>query len=198
MAEEQMKRKISLLVIGGSAGSLDVIMQFLAVLPPPDMLAIIIVVHRKNADSILVELLSGLTTWTVKEAEEKEPIEAGNIYLAPPDYHLLIEMDKTVSLDFSEKVHYSRPSIDVSFETAAEAYGSELACLLLSGANADGVEGLKAVQHFGGITLVQDPEEASVSYMPRQALEEIKVDRVIKLVDLGALAAQLNQGWFGV
>ena len=198
MAEEQMKRKISLLVIGGSAGSLDVIMQFLAVLPPPDMLAIIIVVHRKNADSILVELLSGLTTWTVKEAEEKEPIEAGNIYLAPPDYHLLIEMDKTVSLDFSEKVHYSRPSIDVSFETAAEAYGSELACLLLSGANADGVEGLKAVQHFGGITLVQDPEEASVSYMPRQALEEIKVDRVIKLVDLGALAAQLNQGWFEV
>ena len=198
MAEEQMKRKISLLVIGGSAGSLDVIMQFLAVLPPPDMLAIIIVVHRKNADSILVELLSGLTTWTVKEAEEKEPIEAGNIYLAPPDYHLLIEMDKTLSLDFSEKVHYSRPSIDVSFETAAEAYGSELACLLLSGANADGVEGLKAVQHFGGITLVQDPEEASVSYMPRQALEEIKVDRVIKLVDLGALAAQLNQGWFGI
>ena len=198
MAEEQMKRKISLLVIGGSAGSLDVIMQFLAVLPPPDMLAIIIVVHRKNADSILVELLSGLTTWTVKEAEEKEPIEAGNIYLAPPDYHLLIEMDKTVSLDFSEKVHYSRPSIDVSFETAAEAYGSELACLLLSGANADGVEGLKAVQHFGGITLVQDPEEASVSYMPRQALEEIKVDRVIKLVDLRALAAQLNQGWFEV
>ena len=198
MAEEQMKRKISLLVIGGSAGSLDVIMQFLAVLPPPDMLAIIIVVHRKNADSILVELLSGLTTWTVKEAEEKEPIEAGNIYLAPPDYHLLIEMDKTVSLDFSEKVHYSRPSIDVSFETAAEAYGPELACLLLSGANADGVEGLKAVQHFGGITLVQDPEEASVSYMPRQALEEIKVDRVIKLVDLRALSAQLNQGWFGV
>ena len=198
MAEEQIKRKISLLVIGGSAGSLDVIMQFLGVLPPPDMLAIIIVVHRKNADSILVELLSGLTTWNVKEAEEKEPIEAGTIYLAPPDYHLLIEMDKTLSLDFSEKVHYSRPSIDVSFETAAEAYGPELACLLLSGANADGVEGLKAVQHFGGITLVQDPEEATVSYMPRQALEEMKVDQVIKLVDLGSLAAQLNQGRFGV
>jgi two-component system, chemotaxis family, protein-glutamate methylesterase/glutaminase len=198
MAEEQLNRKISLLVIGGSAGSLDVIMQFLAVLPPPDRLAIIIVVHRKNADSILVELLSGLTTWTVKEAEEKEPIEAGTIYLAPPDYHLLIEMDKTLSLDFSEKVHYSRPSIDVSFETAAEAYGTELACLLLSGANADGVEGLKAVHHFGGITLVQDPEEATVSYMPRMALEELKVDKVIKLKDLGTLAAQLNQGRFGV
>ena len=110
----------------------------------------------------------------------------------------MIKMDKTLSLDFSEKVHYSRPSIDVSFETAAEAYGSELACLLLSGANADGVEGLKAVQHFGGITLVQDPEEATVSYMPRQALEEMKVDQVIKLVDLGSLAAQLNQGRFGV
>lgn len=191
MEEDGMKRHYELLVIGGSAGSLEVIMKLLPGLRNNLPLAIIIVLHRKNNESILVDLLTGITSWKVKEAEEKEPIEPGTIYLAPADYHLLIEKSRTISLDFSEKVNYSRPSIDVSFECAAEVYGPSLACLLLSGANADGVEGMKLVKELGGLTMVQDPAEASVSYMPQQAVEGLQIDHILKTEEM----AGFINGW---
>lgn len=102
---------------------------------------------------------------------------------------MLIEKDHTISLDFSEKVNFSRPSIDVTFETAAEAFQSELACLLLSGASGDGTEGLKAVKRFGGIVMVQNPETARVGYMPEQAIAAVAVDRIINTDDM---ARQIN------
>ncbi len=177
MAENELNRH-ELVVIGGSAGSLEVLLELLPAIKSTVQFAIIIVIHRKNPDSILVELLKEKTDLLVKEAEEKDEIKAGTIYIAPADYHLLVEMDKTISMDFSEKVHYSRPCIDLTFETAAEVYGSSLAGILLSGANADGAAGLRSIKEHKGLTIVQDPMEASVPYMPKQAIEEFEVDHI--------------------
>ena len=151
---------------------------------------IIIVIHRKNgADSLLPQLLSGRTRMIVKEAEEKEELLAGVIYIAPSDYHLLIERDHTLSLDYSEKINYSRPAIDVTFQTAAEVYKDKLACLLLSGSNADGVNGLKTVKMWGGEALIQSPESAQVAYMPEQAKKLVEIDYSL---DIESMAEFIN------
>ena len=121
------------------------------------------------------------------EVDDKEPIRAGTVYLAPADYHVLLEQDGTFSLDDSEKVHYSRPSIDVSFESAADVYGPSVAAILLSGANMDGTNGLAAIKQAGGITVVQQPETAQVAFMPQQAIDNVPIDYVLdvpQLVDL--------------
>jgi len=155
-----------------------VILQVLPSVPKNFSLAIVIVLHRRGGESVLTELLTEKTVLPVKEVEEKDEILSGNVYIAPADYHLLIENDRTFSLDYSEKVNYSRPSIDVSFESAAEVYGNKLIGMLLSGANADGTEGLKRIKELGGLVVVQNPSEASVSYMPQQALDDVQVDYV--------------------
>lgn len=178
MAQSGIINHYQLLIIGGSAGSLEVLVQLLPALHKNLKLAIVVVMHRKAGESMLVDVLSGKTTWPVKEAEEKENVEAGTVYVAPSDYHLLFEKNKTFSLDFSEKVHYSRPSIDVSFESAADAYGAAVIAVLLSGANADGSEGLNLIRNAGGVAIVQDPLEASVAYMPQQAIDNFQVDYI--------------------
>jgi two-component system chemotaxis response regulator CheB len=129
--------------------------------------------------------LSGRTGLQVKEVDEKEELKAGFIYIAPSDYHLLIERDRTFSLDYSEKINYSRPSIDVTFQTAAEVYKNKLACLLLSGSNSDGVKGLKNVKEWGGMAVIQDPKTAQVAYMPGQAQLNVQIDTVLKPEDMG-------------
>lgn len=169
-----------IVLIGGSAGSLEVILHVLPNLKTPIDFPIVIVLHRKsNADTTLAELFSNKTSIPVKEIDEKEQIKSGMIYIAPPDYHTLIEKDKTFSLDFSEKVNYSRPGIDVTFQTAAEAYGQGAAAILLSGANADGTSGLDTIKAFGGITIVQSPQTAEVDYMPSYALSHTTIDKVL-------------------
>jgi two-component system chemotaxis response regulator CheB len=155
-------------------------------------LAIVIVQHRKTGESLLPHLLGDKTSWPVKEAEEKEPIKKETVYIAPADYHLLIEKDKTFSLDYSEKIHYSRPAIDISFETAADAYGSLLAALLLSGANADGAEGLKKIKQAGGLSIVQQPTEASISYMPEQAIQLFEPDYIANTGEIISIINRLN------
>ena len=150
------------------------------------------VLHRRNGESLLSNLLMDKTTWSVKEAEEKEAIAAGTVYIAPADYHLLIEQDKTFSLDYSEKVHYSRPAIDVTFEAVAETYGPAAMALLLSGANADGTDGLQKIKEAGGYVMVQDPAEAAVEYMPKSAIAYVRVDKVVSVTDVPALVHQLN------
>lgn len=173
------------LVIGGSAGSLEVLLKVIPDLRLDLQFPIIIVVHRKQgADFLLKDLLSSKTELLVKEIEEKEEIKSATIYIAPSDYHLLIEHDHTFSFDYSEKVNYSRPSIDVTFQSAAEVYTESLACLLLSGSNADGVNGLKTVKNFGGVALAQDPQTASVGYMPEQAILKVEIDRVLTINDM--------------
>ncbi|WP_238430232.1 chemotaxis protein CheB [Chitinophaga agri] len=172
-------------MIGGSAGSLDVLMQLLPALAPAWPLAMIIVLHRKNDhDTLLTELLSAKTLLPVKDAEEKDVLMAGRIYVAPADYHLLIEPDGSLTLDASEKVHYSRPSIDVTFMSAAEVFRERLYCILLSGANVDGAEGLQTVRELGGFTAVQDPAEAEVAFMPRHAMNTAAVNKVLTIQEM--------------
>jgi two-component system chemotaxis response regulator CheB len=181
MAQNISRPALELLVIGGSAGALEVILKAFPQLTDELPFAIILVLHRKqNTDTTLIELLSSRTSRPVIEANEKEPILPGNIYVAPADYHLLIESDRTLSLDYSEKINYSRPCIDVTFETAAEVYGDKLACLLLSGASSDGVDGLELVKALNGLTAVQDPATAEVAYMPQKALERMQVDYIVQ------------------
>jgi two-component system chemotaxis response regulator CheB len=178
--EKDKVDRFKVVAIGGSAGSLSVLLEVLPQLSPNFYAAIIIVLHRKSTvDSPLVDLLSSKTSFPVSEASEKELIEPGRIYIAPADYHLLVEHDLTFSLDDSEKVNFSRPSIDVSFESAAEVFKGDLLAILLSGANADGVVGLQAVKSFGGITIAQRPDTAEVSYMPEQAIQQMAVDFIL-------------------
>jgi two-component system chemotaxis response regulator CheB len=191
MAQDGINKRYQLLIIGGSAGSLEVLVRLLPRLQELKEVAVVIVMHRKAGESLLVQLLAEKTRWLVKEAEEKESINSGTIYVAPPDYHLLFEKDKTFSLDFSEKVHYSRPSIDVSFESVADAWGASVIAVLLSGANADGAEGLDQVRKAGGVTIVQDPGEASVSYMPQQAIDNFQVDYIANTDTMAAIIMKL-------
>lgn len=173
-------------IIGGSAGSLDVLLKLLPLVKPDIGFPIIIVVHRKHGtDSLLPVLLSTRTKLRVKEVDEKEKILAGTVYIAPSDYHLLIEQDETFSLDYSEKINYSRPAIDATFQTAAEVYRTQLVCLLLSGSNADGVNGLQRVKAWGGTAVIQDPETAQVAYMPAQAKLHVQIDHELSIEAMG-------------
>jgi len=193
MAEDAIT-KYKMLAIGGSAGSLDVILKIVAALPFISHLATVIIVHRKNdGESILTDLLSSRTKLVVKEIEDKETITGGTIYLAPADYHVLIEDEKMFSLDASEKIHHSRPSIDVSFESVAEVFGISAIGVLLSGANADGAEGLSSIKEANGFTIVQDPASAEVGYMPQQALEQMTPDKILKGDAIGNFIKALVQ-----
>ena len=168
--------------MGGSTGSLEVLLQVLPALKPPLSFALVIILHRKNStDSTLANLLSLKTSLTLTEVDDKDPIRPGAIYLAPADYHLLIEQDRTFSLDDSEKVNYSRPSIDVTFESAADVYGPALVGILLSGANADGTAGLKAIKKSGGVAVVQQPDTALVGFMPQQAILYAPIDHILDI-----------------
>jgi two-component system, chemotaxis family, protein-glutamate methylesterase/glutaminase len=168
------------IAIGGSAGSLEVILNLISSLPgSPNAIFIIIVHRKKDNDSILADLIATRTTLPVQEVEDKDAIVTGTIYLAPPDYHLLLERENLFSLDSSEKVHYSRPSIDITFESVAETFGTRAIGILLSGANADGAAGLAAIKKVGGYTIVQDPATADVDYMPRQAIQLTPIDRIL-------------------
>ncbi len=182
------------IIIGGSAGSLDVLLKVFPSLSITITFPVIIVLHRKpGADSLLTEILSSKTKLIVKEVEEKEAIQPGVIYLAPSDYHLLVENNRTFSLDGSEKINYSRPSIDVTFQSAAEVYKENLVCLLLSGGNSDGAEGLRFVKKYGGHTLIQNPGSAVVSYMPAYAEGNLAIDRVMEVEEIGPYINSLSQ-----
>jgi two-component system chemotaxis response regulator CheB len=169
----------AVIAIGGSAGSLEVILELTNRLPLFSTVIIIIVVHRKaEHESILENLIAHKTMYPVKEVEDKDAIVPGTIYIAPPDYHLLVENKHAFSLDTSEKVHFSRPSIDVTFESVAETFTTHVMGILLSGANADGAAGLARIKELGGYTLVQTPESAEMSIMPQQAINRNIADSI--------------------
>lgn len=190
MAQNNLK----LLLIGGSAGSLEVLMQLLPKLPNPLKFSIVIVVHRKSGDdTILEELIELKTKVPVMETEDKTPLVQGSIYVAPSDYHLLFEQDHSISLDNSEKINFSRPSIDVTFEAAASVFGNEVAALLLSGANTDGTNGLKVIKNFGGTTLVQHPESAEMPFMPKNAIANAAPDYILNVKEIIQFIEELNR-----
>ena len=179
MEKNILNHATKLVVIGGSAGSIDVLFKLLPGLLPNLPVAIIIVLHRRNyGDSSLTELLASKTTIPTWEVEDKDQIFPGNIYLAPSDYHLLVEKNLTFSLDYSEKVNFSRPSLDVTFESAADVYGSSVTGIILSGANEDGTNGLRTIKRKGGKIIAQDPETAIVPLMPQFAINHLEVDFV--------------------
>lgn len=157
-------------VIGGSAGALDVLRAIARTLPSELNCPVVIVIHLPSHSTGLAELLAAETTLTVKQAEDKEPLSVGTIYIAPPSYHLLIEANGAFALSVDSPVHFSRPAIDVLFETARDVYGANLIGVLLSGASEDGAAGLQEIHAAGGTTVVQSPFSAEVAIMPAAAL----------------------------
>lgn len=181
-------------IIGGSAGSLQALLQILPFIESPISFAIVIVVHRKNTDEQTLEDLIALrSNIKVKIVEDKVKLQIGFIFIAPSNYHLLFEKDETLSLDTSEKINYSRPSIDVSFESAAEIFGPELIGILLSGSNSDGTLGLKAIQAAGGLIVVQNPLSAEMSFMPNNAILHTTPDFILKTEEILELIKEINQ-----
>lgn len=194
MEENKRIKDCKLVIIGGSAGSLQALLQILPFIENAVSFAIVIVVHRKNSDEQTLEDLIALKSKIkVKEVEDKVPLKAGFIYIAPSNYHLLFEKDETLSLDTSEKINYSRPSIDVAFESAAEIYGSHLIGILLSGSNSDGTVGMQAVKQAGGITVVQNPISAEMSFMPNNAILHVAPNFVLKTEEILEFIKEINQ-----
>jgi two-component system chemotaxis response regulator CheB len=182
-------------VIGVSAGGMHALKTILPALPPDFPLPIAIVQHLDaQSDDFLVEHLRRVSGIPVKEAEDKEDICPGTAYLAPAGYHLLIEPDKSFSLSMDDKVNFSRPSIDLLFESAADAFGPALVGIILTGANADGARGLKAIKRSGGLAIVQAPKTAEAQYMPRAALEATPVDHIVDLECVASLLQTLCEG----
>ncbi len=171
-AQEMALCNIDAVVIGGSAGAVSSLSQILPSLPEDYPLPILIAVHipaRKQGSSI-ANLFRSTCRLTVKEAEDKEPILRSTVYFAPPDYHVLVERGRYLSLSSDAPVNYSRPSIDVLFESAADTYGDRLLAVILTGANHDGARGVRAVCDAGGAAWVQTPRSAEARVMPDAAL----------------------------
>lgn len=163
---------VEAVVIGASAGAVQALSRILPVLPAGYPIPVLVVVHvPADRSDLLAPLFQARCPLVVKEAEDKEPIQPGFVYFGPSDYHMLVETDRTLSLSADEPVLYSRPSIDVLFESAADAYGPGLVGVILTGANEDGAEGLAAVTTAGGTALVETPATAFSSAMPSAALE---------------------------
>ncbi len=193
MAEDQIEQKLKVMVFGGSSGSLEVLLKLLPGLTEVKY-AIVIVLHRMNSeDSTLESLIAVRTTIPVQVVEDKTELIRGSIYIAPADYHLLFEKNNRLSLDHSEKVNYSRPSIDVTFESAADAYGKNVTAILLSGANGDGTIGLQAIKSCGGTVIVQDPATAQMPFMPNHAIENVEVDYVLTIDEIATFLSAFSQ-----
>lgn len=184
--------KYEAVVIGTSAGGLYALTTILEVLPPNYPLPIIIVQHRsKEERTLLEEVLSQKCKIKISQADEKQKIEKGIVYFAPPDYHLLIEQNRTFSLSSDARVNYSRPSIDVLFESAAFAYKNKLLAIILTGANHDGAAGIKTIKSFGGNTIAQDPLNAMFPAMPKAAIDTGSVQQILPLAEISTFLLNL-------
>jgi two-component system chemotaxis response regulator CheB len=180
-----MKRAFKAVVVGVSSGGLEALKIFVPGLRKDLAVPVLIVQHLSpQADSYLPARLDEVSGLTVKEAEDKEQLQAGVAYVAPPDYHLLVEADESLTLSVDPKVNFSRPSVDVLFETASDAFGAALIGVVLTGANQDGAKGLARIKRRGGVAIVQSPESAQADAMPRAALESTNVDHVLPLRDI--------------
>jgi len=180
-----MKKRTEAVAIGASSGGIDALFSILPELPANYPFPILTVIHLPpDKESLLSEIFSARCKLKVCEAEDKQRLEPGTIYFAPPNYHLLVEKDKTLSLSNEEPVAFSRPSIDVLFESAADAYGEGLIGVILTGANSDGAEGLKAVTSSKGTALIQDPAQAFMSAMPEAALQNCPDAHLLQLSEI--------------
>ena len=179
-------------VIGTSAGGMEALSRILTKLPLNFAAPILIVQHLSpQSDGYMARRFNEICNVTVKEAHEKEMILPGTVYIAPANYHLLVENDETISLTVDEKVNYARPAVDVLFETASDTYQDGLIGIILTGANSDGSKGLKKIKERGGLAIVQDPHTAVASSMPKAAIKETSVDYVLVVDEIAKKLIEL-------
>ena len=180
------------IVIGGSSGAIDALNILLPALPAGLRAAVIILLHLpRDRPSRLVDIFSHRCVLPVQEAEDQQPLQPGQVYFAPPDYHLLVDHGPRLALSIDPPVLFSRPSIDVLFHSAADCYGKKLLGVLLSGANADGADGLAAIHAAGGHAVVQAPATAAMPAMPIAAIARISTPHVLTPEDIATLLASL-------
>ncbi|MBD8600712.1 MULTISPECIES: chemotaxis protein CheB [unclassified Pseudomonas] len=185
---------VDAIVVGASAGGVEALLKIFRTLPKGYRLPIVAVLHVPDQRrSHLAEVFAMSVAMPVKEADDKETIAPGTLYFAAPGYHLSVENDFSLSLSQEERVHHSRPSIDVLFESAADAYGKRLAGVLLTGASSDGARGTAKIKEYGGLTVVQDPAQALVRTMPEAALALHTPDFLLPLPDIGSLLVELER-----
>jgi two-component system chemotaxis response regulator CheB len=191
---ELTHRRIEAVVIGASAGGFEALFAVLKGLPASYPMPLVAVLHLPEThDSRLAELFGHRLSLQVREARDKETLEAGVLYFAPSGYHLSIETDRSFSLSCEERVSYARPSIDVLFASAADAFGKSLAGVLLTGANYDGAAGLAGIRIAGGLTVVQDPSSAEVATMPEAAIRRMTPDLILPLAEIHSLLRKLGE-----
>lgn len=179
------------IVIGGSAGGLAALEVIFSALPKDFALPILVVQHlHPSDDGSFARHMAILTKLPVVEPCDKQRIERGHVYVAPANYHMLVEQDGTISLSVDERVNWSRPSIDVLFESAARVWQESVIAVILSGANADGAEGLLAIKTAGGLTIAQDPASAEIPVMPQAAIDAGAVDEVLSAKEIGRRLAE--------
>jgi two-component system chemotaxis response regulator CheB len=187
-----IRPQIEAVVIGASAGGVEALGLLLPALPPALRAAVFVVLHLpRERPSLLSEIYRPRCSAAVKEAEDKEPVQPGTVYFAPPDYHLLLERGPHLALSVDEPVHFSRPSVDVLFESAADVYGERLLGVILTGSSADGAAGLEAIRHAGGVTVVQEPGGTYESQMAVSALKRGPADYVLPLSRIAELFTTL-------
>ena len=182
------------IVIGVSSGGMKAMKVMFSLLPKDFNTPIIIVQHiRSQSENLWIRLLNEKSNLFIKEADEKESIEHGKVYIAPPNYHLMIESDKTFCLTIDERVNYARPSIDVLFESAAIAYRDKLIGVILTGSSSDGSLGLKKIKEYGGLTIAQDPKTAESGYMPASAIAVVPMDHILSLMNIIKLLIKIDK-----
>jgi two-component system chemotaxis response regulator CheB len=181
-------RKPQAIIVAGSAGGVDALINVLPGLPAGMQVPVICMLHLPaNRESRLAELFAERLVVPVREAADKQPIADGTVYFAGSGYHLSVEQDRTFSLSCEPPVHFARPAIDVLMSSAADVYGPELVGILLTGANYDGAAGMAQIHARGGLTVVQDPGEAQVPIMPQGAIDANRPDLVLPLAGIREL-----------
>lgn len=184
-------RPYEIVVVGASWGGLDALTRLVGGLPVSFGVPMVVVQHRgRGSEPLLAELLQDETQLRVIEPDDKEPLRPGHVYIAPADYHLLVD-DDHLSLEVDAPVRYSRPSIDVTFASASEAFGRHVIGVVLTGANADGSRGLRSIVDRGGVGLVQDPSSAEMPVMPRAAVAAVPEAQVLHLEAIPRRLAEL-------
>jgi two-component system chemotaxis response regulator CheB len=185
---------IALVAIGASAGGVEAIGTLLRALPADFPAAVAIVLHiPPDSASLLATLYAPRCALRVKEVDDKEPLLPGRVYFAAPDYHMLVEPDRSLSLSQDDAVNFSRPSIDLLLESAAIAYGPQMLGIVLTGGSPDGSAGLRCVRAQGGMAWVQDPAEAAAPAMPASAIARAGADRILTIVDMARQLAGLGK-----
>jgi two-component system chemotaxis response regulator CheB len=181
-------------VIGGSAGGMEALLEVLSRVPASFPLPLIVAQHLHKSDGgRFAEHLGSRVPLAVSEARDKQAIAGGHLYVAPADYHLLVERNGTLALSVDARVNWARPAIDVLFESAARAFAEAVVAVILSGANDDGARGMKLVRALGGFCIAQDPDSAESPLMPRAAIALAAIEHVLRPAEIGEMLGQIGE-----